>query len=923
MRIGTDITARKGVGLAAALLWLSCVGFLVLGSDAFAESNLDSAGVFSDAGGNPAVPVRAKSSNEEFEQSIAPSLGAGRMPALPQSRSARGETVETLAVPVAKVAVAALSTPNAKSRGVDLRVGDLRLLISLLSPNVVRVRAVKRDGVFTENPSFVVQADAFANAFKTTEARTGGTSSGTQADADSVNAAVFSMKDGQKEIELSNPSAQISVRVVKEPLQIIFTDREGKVISEDLLGRPLQMTSKGFQVWKNSPIDEHYFGLGDKTGPLDRRDQAFTFWNTDAFLFQESTDPIYKSFPFVLAMRNGVSYGIFLNNTHRSFFDFNKSVRAAYSFGAEDGELDYYFFYGPDPKKVVQDYTELVGRMPLPPLFSLGYQQSRGSYFPEAKVMQIAKELRERKIPTDVIYFDGDYKQDAHPFTVNRSYFPDFARVIGNLNQLGFKSIISLDPYLAKAPGEEPYEQGIASGYFVSNPDGKPFVGQVWPGEVVFPDFTRSEVRKWWGALHERFTKIGVRGIWDDMNEPALFKTPEKTLPLDTVHSFEGRKTDHREAHNIYGMQNTRATFEGLMNLRPNQRPFILTRSGFSGSQRYAATWTGDNTSTWNHMRLSVPQLLNLGLSGMTFAGSDIGGFNGFSGGPTPDLLTRWMQLGAFNPLFRNHSDGVTREREPWVDGPEHEAIRKHFIEERYKLLPYIYSCMEHASRTGIPLMRPMFLEFPSDPSVITNAEEYMFGPSLLVAPRVWDIPGSYVVRLPKGTWYDYWTGKKVKGDQTLSVDPSISTAPLYVKGGSVIPMQSVVQHVEETPEGPLELKVFLAGDSVEKSEHEFYFDDGDSFDYKNGKFLKIRVQTSKSGDGKLNVQTSSTGDYQLKQKQVRVSVFGLDKTVDSAALDSLPMTGWKFDRDTQSVVLPPSDFVSGKTQEVTITLKN
>ncbi|MBX9570608.1 MAG: glycoside hydrolase family 31 protein, partial [Candidatus Obscuribacterales bacterium] len=797
-------------------------------------------------------------------------------------------------------------------RAVDLRLNDVRLRLYLLAPNVVRVRAVKGSSDFSKNQSFVVEPNAFASVMGMDTAS-----------SDSSASSGFAMKDGAKEIELTNPKSQITVRIVKNPLQLIFQDKAGKVISEDLIDRPLQLNSKGFQVWKSSPIDEHYFGLGDKTGPLDRRDQAFTFWNTDAFLFQESTDPIYKSFPFMLAMRNGAAHGIFLNNTYRSFFDFNKSVRNAYSFGAEDGELDYYFFYGPDPKKVIEDYTRLVGRMPLPPLFSLGYQQSRGSYFPEARVMQIARELRQRRIPTDVIYFDGDYKQDAHPFTVNRSYFPDFGRVISNLSQLGFKSIISLDPYLAKAPGEEPYEQGIASGYFVTNPDGKPFVGQVWPGEVVFPDFTRAAVRKWWGGLHERFTKIGVRGIWDDMNEPALFKTPEKTLPLDTVHSFEGRKTDHREAHNIYGMQNTRATFEGLMNLRPNQRPFILTRSGFSGSQRYAATWTGDNTSTWNHMRLSVPQLLNLGLSGLTFAGSDIGGFNGFSGGPTPDLLTRWMQLGAFNPLFRNHSDGVTREREPWVDGPEHEAIRKRFIEERYKLLPYIYTCMEDASRTGVPLMRPMFLEFPSDSSVITNAEQYMFGPSLLVAPRLWDIHGQYVVRLPAGNWYDYWTGKKVKGDQTLSVDPPISTAPIYVRGSSIVPMQSVVQHVEEAPEGPLELRVYLSGDATEKADQEFYFDDGDTFDYKAGKFLKLKVSVSKAGANDLNVKVSSSGDYALKQKQVRIVVFGLAKPAQSVSFDGSAISGWKFEIENESLSLPPTDFIAGKTQDIQIALKN
>lgn len=778
----------------------------------------------------------------------------------------------------------------------ELRNGIQKIRVGLLAPGVVRVRLVQDGAIFNESPSYVTLPGAFSN------------------NAVQEKAAVTSeLPNG---VRISHPEMKLSVRVEMTPLRVIFEDEKGGVISEDLLGRSPQLDKNGFQVWKSSPIDEHYFGLGDKMGGLDRRDHSFTCWNTDAFLFQESSDPIYKSVPFFLALRNGNAYGIYLNNTYRSFFDFNKTVRSAYTFGAEGGELDYYFFYGPNPKTVITSFTDLVGRMPLPPLFSLGYQQSRGSYFPEDRVMNVARELRQRRIPADVIYFDGDYKQDAHPFTVNKKYFPDFGRVIGNLSKMGFKSIISMDPYLAKAPGEAPYEQGIASGYFVTQPDGKNFVGQVWPGEVVFPDFTRAEVRKWWGGLHEYFMKIGVRGIWDDMNEPALFKSPEKTIPLDVVHSCEGRKTDHREVHNIYGMQNTRATFEGLAQFRANQRPFILTRSGFAGSQRYAATWTGDNTSSWNHMRISVPQLLNLGVSGYTFAGSDIGGFNGFTGGPTPDLLTRWMQLGAFNPLFRNHSDGVTRDREPWVDGPEHEAIRKKFIEERYKLLPYIYNCMEEASRTGIPLMRPMFLEYPQDASLVSNADQYMFGPSLLVAPRLWDIPGSYGVQLPEDIWYDYWTGKRMTGDKSLSVDPAINTFPIYARGGSVLPMQSVVQHVGEIPSGPLSLRVYFA---PKAGESKVYFDDGDSYDYKNGKYMNLLVKYDFGQKEKFALELASSGDYLPPQKELQVTLFGINKKISKVLCDGVVLNDWKYSADSETLELPALAWLPNKSHKIEI----
>jgi len=477
----------------------------------------------------------------------------------------------------------------------------------------------------------------------------------------------------------------------------------------------------------------------------------------------------------------GAAYGIFLDNTYRTNFDFGKESRDFYSFGADGGELDYYFFYGPDPKRVIQDFTTLVGRSPLPPLFSLGYQQCRYSYYPEARVREIASEFRKRKIPADVIYLDIDYQQNNRPFTVDSQRFPNFEGMVKDLRNEGFKIVTITDLHLAKLPGYKPYDEGLRHDYFVKNPDGSVYVGKVWPGDSVFPDFTRAEVRQWWGTLYADFVKRGIRGFWNDMNEPAIFERPDKTMPLNTVHSVEGRKSDHREIHNVYGMENARATYEGMLRLEPDLRPFVLTRAAFAGAERYAATWTGDNSSTWNHMRISIPELLNLGLSGYAFVGDDIGGFNG---SPTPELLTRWMELGAFNPIYRNHATKGSRNREPWVDGPEHEAIRKKYIETRYRLLPYVYTSMEETSRTGIPLMRPMFLEFPSDPAFASNDGEFMFGASLLVAPRIWEFVTAYDVALPEGDWYNYWTGEKIPGDKVIHVDPPLDTLPVYAAAG-------------------------------------------------------------------------------------------------------------------------------------------
>src|SRR5579883_1810474 len=336
---------------------------------------------------------------------------------------------------------------------------------------------------------------------------------------------------------------------------------------------------------KSMPVDEHYFGLGDKTGPLDRREIAYTDWNTDMFGFQVSTDPIYKSIPFFLGVRKGAAYGIFLDNTYRATFDFGKEFRDAYSFGADAGELNYYFFYGPDPKRVVSDFSALVGRTPLPPLFALAFQQSRYSYYPESQVREIAAQFRKRKIPCDVLYLDIDYQEKNRPFTIDRQRFPHFEQMVADLKRQGFKLVTITDLHIAAASGigYKPYDEGMARDYFVHNPDGSVYVGSVWPGPSVFPDFTRSSVRDWFGTLYADFVHMGVRGFWNDMNEPSVFLTPTETMPLDTVHYVEERKTDHREIHNVFGLENVHATHDGLLKLQPNVRPFVLTRAAYAG----------------------------------------------------------------------------------------------------------------------------------------------------------------------------------------------------------------------------------------------------------------------------------------------------------------------------------------------------
>src|SRR5260370_162355 len=448
--------------------------------------------------------------------------------------------------------------------GIVIRAQRGRVRISVLSPTVVRVR-YSLQAKFSERPSFAVSPGAFQGATP-----------------------AFQVDDSAQQLSVNTTG--LVVRIEKSPLRIVFQDASGNVISQDQPDRPPVFDRNAFKVWKAMPEDEHYFGLGDKTGPMDHRNLAFTMWNTDIFGWQESTDPLYKDIPFIFALRSGASYGIFLDNTYRSNFDFGKEFHDAYSFGAESGDLDYYLFYAPDPKRVIGPFTQLGVRMPLPPLLALGYQQCRYSYYPESQVREIASQFRRRRIPADVIYLDIDYQQNNRPFTVDPQRFPNFAGMLKDLGREGFKVVAITDLHLAKLPGYKPYDEGTKSGYFVKNPDGSVYVGKVWPGDSVFPDFTRDQVRRWWGTLYSDFVKDGIRGFWNDMNEPSVFFVPSKTMPLDTVHSVEGRETDHREIHNVFGMENARATYEGLLQLQADRRPSVLPPAAIPAPPQYAPT---------------------------------------------------------------------------------------------------------------------------------------------------------------------------------------------------------------------------------------------------------------------------------------------------------------------------------------------
>ncbi|RST29859.1 DUF4968 domain-containing protein [Sphingomonas ginkgonis] len=699
----------------------------------------------------------------------------------------------TLLLLASSASAAIRALPN----GAEADQGPARVRVTALSDEILRVRFA-RDGRWSEDASWAVPADVRARKVAVTPTADG-----------------FS-------------TGTVTVRIDPQTLGLTLFDRQGRLISQDL-GQGARFDGASFTLRKAMPIGEHIWGMGDKTGSLDRRGGTFVNWNTDAFGFSPGQDPIYKSIPFYIADGGtGGAYGLFLDNTFRTAFDFGHKRENEIEISAPDGPADYYLIAGPTVRDVVRRYTDLTGKAPLAPLWSLGYQQSRYSYMSDAEVRQIAARFKQERFPLDLIWLDIDYQDRNRPFTVNRTTFPDMAKLNADMNRDGIRLVAITDLHIAHLPnqGYAPYDSGAAGNNFVHDATGKTYVAPVWPGPSVFPDFTRKASRDWWGTLYRQFAGYGFAGFWNDMNEPAVFETPTKTMPLDNVHRIESddfapRDALHTEIHNVFGMQNTRGTFDGLKKLRPNERPFVMTRASYAGGQRYAVTWTGDNSSTWDHLRLAVQQQISLGLSGFGYSGADVGGF---AGGPSPDLLTRWFEFATFMPIFRDHSAVNTPRVEPWLDGPRHLAIRKRFVEERYRLMPYFYTVAEENARTGDPIMRPLFYDYPDMLKTSCDTQmSFTVGRDLLVAgPAHPESPQLFDVCLPQGRWFDYWSGLPVTGNK-LTFVPDLERLPVYVRAGAIVPRQPLVQSTMERPSGALQLDVYPGEDC----RGELYLDDG------------------------------------------------------------------------------------------------
>lgn len=615
--------------------------------------------------------------------------------------------------------------------------------------------------------------------------------------------------------------------------------------------------------------NEKFYGLGDKTGRLNLIGTKRELWGTDCYGYGNDTDPVYKNIPFYMGQHSQIGYGVFMDNTFRSFFDFGKERSTVCSYWSQGGEMRYYYIHGPKLIDVARKYALLTGRPQLPPKWALGYHQSKWSYYPESVVRKLGEEFRSRKIPCDVIHLDIDYMDGFRCFTWDNEKFPNPTEMISDLKDQGFKTVVIIDPGIKIDKSYEVYRQGISGDHFCKRMDGALLKASVWPGLCHFPDFTRKPTREWWATLFEGLVADGVDGVWNDMNEPATFE--EGTFPNDVRHDFDGHPGSHRKGHNVYGSLMAQSTFEGQKAFMKTKRPFTISRSAYAGIQRSASVWTGDNVATWEHLKLANIQCQRLAASGVSFAGSDVGGF---VGSPDGELYTRWIQMAVFHPFFRTHSSGDHGDKEPWKFDKNYTDIIRTFIEMRYELLPYIYSVFQHHSETGTPMIRSLHLEGHIDPETFFREEEFFLGHHLMICPV--SEPGlkTRKMYLTTGQWYNYWTDELIEGGMEITVDTPLDQIPIFVRQGAIIARQPKMQYVDEFVFDALTLACYRPSAPTTST---LYEDDGDGYAYlqSDGHVLKS-FQSYIEGEGSWVIEQRLKGSYESSYQSYNIEIHGL-----------------------------------------------
>ncbi|KAJ0254729.1 Heteroglycan glucosidase 1 [Hirschfeldia incana] len=649
-----------------------------------------------------------------------------------------------------------------------------------------------------------------------------------------------------------------------------------------------------------------FYGTGEVGGQLERTGKRVFTWNTDAWGYGSGTTSLYQSHPWVLAvLPTGETLGVLADTTRKCEIDLRKEgvIRII-------SPPSYPIItFGPfsTPTAVLQSLSHAVGTVFMPPKWALGYHQCRWSYMSDKRVAEIAQTFRDKKIPSDVIWMDIDYMDGFRCFTFDKERFPDPSALAKHLHDNGFKAIWMLDPGIKQEEGFDVYDSGSKNDVWVKRADGKPFIGEVWPGPCVFPDYTNSKARSWWANLVKDFVSNGVDGIWNDMNEPAVFKVVTKTMPENNIHIGDnelGGVQNHSHYHNVYGMLMARSTYEGMELADKNKRPFVLTRAGFIGSQRYAATWTGDNLSTWEHLHMSISMVLQLGISGQPLSGPDIGGF---AGNATPRLFGRWMGVGAMFPFCRGHSEAGTDEHEPWSFGEECEEVCRAALRRRYQLLPHFYTLFYIAHTTGAPVAAPIFFADPKDSRLRTVENAFLLG-SLLIHSSTLSNQGSHELQpiLPRGTWLRF---------DFEDSHPDLPT--LYLQGGSIIALGPPHLHVGESSLSD-DLTLLVSLDENGKAVGLLFEDDGDGYGYTEGRYL-ITHYIAERQSSIVTVKIFKTeGEWQRPKRRIHVQLL----LGGGAMLDA-----WGVDGETIQIKMPSesevSALISTSNERFTLHMEN
>jgi alpha-glucosidase len=750
-------------------------------------------------------------------------------------------------------------------RGVELEVESEKLRVEVLRDGLIRLKMSKAGG-FDETPTFAVCADVDAMEGQ------------------------FCVEQNEKTVSVVTSKMVLTIH--KSPFWIDAHRTDGSVIFESSAdekgnGCAYSALNNEFIVERRCHRQDSFFGLGEKTGRWDRKGRDFKLWNTDILSpsvmgearknypkdapksnpFSTEFDPYYVSIPFFYHQPYGTAAmsGFFFDNGYAAEFEF--SSPECYLVHFKGGQYTEYVFAGPSMAEILEEYTFLTGRMQPPPMWALGSHQCRWHNYDQESLQNLGATYRAKNIPCDTLWLDIGYMNEYRVFTWNKDIFPEVKQMLGHLKDQGFRVITIIDPGVKVDPGYPVFDEGIGKDLFCKTNEGVLYVGQVWPGRTAFPDFSLKETRIWWGRLNAEHVESGLAGIWTDMNEPATGDISSDPM------CFGLGKYSHTRYHNQYAMLMAMGTTEGLLSAMPDKRTFVLSRAGFAGIQRYAANWMGDNSSRWDHLWMSIPMAMGFSVSGQPFVGADI---PGFCGEPTLEMTVRWYEYGTLTRFCRNHNAINQNDQYPWVFGEAAEELCRKAVEQRYRLLPYIYTQFMISSETGAPIQRPLLFQYQDEVDTRSLDDQYLFGGDLLVAPIVKEGMTSRQVYLPKGTWHDWHTGEQHMGQRWIVASAPLGTIPLYARGGSVIAQwpeapATTMNHHAKT----VELHVFIPDEDGETVSllHE---DDGETFQFRHGAFYRTEFTLRKNGKSvTLDAKVTGNGYSQFARETFTIVIHG------------------------------------------------